>query len=103
MPMTFDETNFPARDRLNDRMVRQVKYTGPSSYAAGGDAFNTIQTGMGEVYAVVGATISNGSAIRVGWFDYTNQKLLWFVPNTGSEATGDLSAYSGMITIYGKG
>lgn len=102
MPMTFDETLFPARDRLNDRMVRQVKYTGPSSYAAGGDAIDKIQTGMGEVYSVLG-TISNGSAVRIGWFDYPNQKVMWFVPNTGAEATGDLSGYSGTLTFFGKG
>jgi len=101
--MTLSETSFPARDRLNDRMVRQVRYTGPAAYAAGGDAVNApTELGMGEVYAAVGS-ISNGTAVLVLWFDYTNQKLMWFVPNTGAEAAGDLSTYVGTLTFFGKG
>lgn len=101
--MTLDETKFPARDRWNDRMVRQVRYTGPAAYVAGGDPVNaTTELGMAEVYAVEG-TIGSGTAVRVPFFDYVNQKIQWFVPNTGSEASGDLSAYSGTLTFYGKG
>jgi len=102
--MTISETSYVARDRMNDRMLRQVKYTGPAAYVAGGESVNASNDlGMAEVYAVTGATIENGSAIRIGWFDYTNQKLKWYVPNTGAEASGDLSAYSGYITFFGKG
>lgn len=102
--MNLNETSFPARDRANDRLIRQVRYTGPAAYVAGGDPVNaSAELGMAEVYAVNGAVISNGSAIRVGWFDYVNQKIVWFVPNTGSEASGDISAYSGVLTFYGKG
>jgi hypothetical protein len=36
-------------------------------------------------------------------YNYTNQKLMWFVPNTGAEASGDLSGYVGTLTFYGKG
>ena len=106
--MTLSETSFPARDRMADRMVRQVRYTGPASYTAGGEAVNApTDLGMGEVYAVVG-NIGNASgvastAILVPHFDYASQKLQWFVPNTGSEATGSLTAYSGTLTFYGKG
>ena len=101
--MNISESSFPARDRLNDRMVRQVRYTGPNPYVAGGDAVNaSSELGMGEVYMAVGS-ISNGTALLLLFFDYTNQKLKWFVPNTGAEASGDLSAYVGTITFYGKG
>lgn len=108
--MTLNLTNpsFPARDRLNDRMVVQAKYTGPASYATGGDAYLPASgdlLGMGEVYAVAGAVISDGSAIRIGWWDYTNQKMLWFVPNTGAQVANavDLSTFSGYLTFFGKG
>lgn len=101
--MNLDETKFPARDRLNDRMVRQVRYTGPAAYAAGGDPLNpSTELGMAEVFAAVG-NISNGSAVLINTFHYTTQKLAWFVPNTGAEASGDLSAYVGTITFFGKG
>lgn len=102
--MTIDETKFVARERMNDRLARQVKYTGPASYVAGGDPVNaTTELGMAEVYGAADLIIGNGSSIRIGWFDYPNQKIQWFVPNTGSEATGDLSAYSGTIMFFGKG
>lgn len=106
--MTLSETSFPARDRLNDRMVRQVRYTGPAAYVAGGDPVNApAELGMAEVYAVHGEIGNVGgaasTAILVAHFDYTNQKLQWFVPNTGAQATGDLSGFSGTLTFYGKG
>lgn len=108
--MTLSETSFSARDRLADRMVRQVRYTGPASYAAGGDPVNApTELGMGEVYVVVGE-IGNVSgavstAIRLPHFDYANQKIQWFIPNTGAEVAGavDLSGFSGVLTFFGKG
>ncbi len=118
--MTLSETSFPARDRLNDRLVRQVRYTGPASYAAGGDPIASADLGalgMGNVYPVVGdiGTVGAGeirhvggavsTAVRVLHFDYANQKLQWFIPNTGAEvaAAVDLSGFSGVLTFYGKG
>lgn len=104
--MNISETSFPARDRLNDRMVRQVRYTGPASYATGGDPVAaTTDLGMGEVFAVTGSLIGSGSAVRLVFFDYTNQKLQMFVPNTGAEVANavDLSGFSGVLTFYGKG
>lgn len=103
--MTISFASFPARDRMNDRMVMQVRYTGPSSYVAGGESVLVPNDlGMGEVYSVQG-TIGNGSAVRIPHFDYANQKLQWFVPNTGAEVAGavDLSGFSGTLTFYGKG
>lgn len=103
--MTLNETSFPSRDRMSDRMVREVRYTGPASYATGGDPVNaTSDLGLGEIFGVYG-TISSGTAVRVPWFDYPNQKILWFVPNTGAEvaAAVDLSTFSGTLLFTGKG
>lgn len=108
--MNISESSFPARDRMNDRMVRQVRYTGPASYATGGESVNaTADLGMAEVYTVVGEIGNVGgavsTAVRVLHFDYANQKLQWFIPNTGAEvaAAVDLSGFSGVLTFYGKG
>jgi arginine/ornithine N-succinyltransferase beta subunit len=103
--MTLTETNFPARDRLNDRLVREVQYTGPASYATGGESVNAAaDLGMGEVYGVYGV-ISDGTGVRVPWLNYTTQKILWFIPNTGVQVANavDLSTFSGTLLFHGKG
>lgn len=103
--MTLTESNFPARDRWNDRLVREEQYTGPASYVTGGDPVNApTELGLGEVFGVYGI-ISDGSAVRVPFFDYTNQKILWFIPNTGAEvgAGVNLSTFSGTLLFTGKG
>ena len=103
MTGTVNLTNFPARDRWNDRLVQEVRYTGPASYVAGGDPIaGSDLAGGGEIYGVYG-TISSGSAVRIPFWDYANQKLQFFVPNTGAEASGDLSTFSGTLVFTLKG
>lgn len=103
--MTLTESNFPSRDRLNDRLVREVQYTGPASYATGGESVNaSADLGMAEVFGVYGV-IGDGSAVRIPFFNYTTQKIQWFIPNTGAEVANavDLSTFSGTLLFHGKG
>lgn len=103
--MNISVTSFPAYDRWNTRLVRELRYTGPASYVTGGDPVNaSSELGLGEVYGVYGI-ISSGSAILVPFFDYANQKILWFVPNTGAQVANgvDLSTFSGTLLFTGKG
>ena len=103
MTGTIAYTNFPARDRWNDRLAREVQYTGPASYVAGGDPIaGSDILGGGEIYGVYGI-LSSGSAVRLVFWDYTNQKLQLFVPDTGAEASGDLSTFSGTLLFTLKG
>lgn len=103
MTGTMTLTNFPFRDRMNDRLVREAQYTGPSSYAAGGDPISGPDNlGCGEIFGVYGM-ISSGSAVRIAFWDYTNQKLQFFVPDTGAEASGNLSTFSGTLLFTAKG
>lgn len=95
--------NVTKNDRMNDRLVREVQYTGPTSYPSGGDAIDgTTDLGSGEVWGVYG-TISSGSAVLIAWWDYVNQKLKFFVPNTGAEASGNLSTFTGTLLFTCKG
>lgn len=103
--MTLVETNFPARDRLNDRMVREAVVSGPASYTTGGDPVNGPSIlGMAEVYGVYGQ-LTNGTAVVVAAFSYAAQTVLFFVPNTGAQVANafDLSGYSGTLLFTGKG
>jgi hypothetical protein len=102
MTGTLTLTNFPFRDKFQDRLVREVQYAGPAAYVAGGDPIAGSDLGCGEIFGVYGI-LSSGSAVRIPWWDYTNQKLVLFVPNTGAEAAGDLSTFTGTLLFTCKG
>lgn len=104
--MPIDRTSSSAIEPFHDKSAgfqrRIFRYTGPSSYAAGGESLDPMTAfGLGRVAAVLGV-ISNGSAVRVLWWDKANSKLKAFVPNTGAEASGDLSGYSGTLEAIGQ-
>ncbi len=100
------EPAVPMRDKWMDRLVREVQgITGPLSYTTGGDPVSgPNDLGSGEIYGVYG-TISDGTAVLIPWWDYTNQKLKFIVPNTGSEVANatDLTAYVGTRLLTCKG
>lgn len=97
--------NFPARDRMNDRMIVEAAYTGPASYVTGGDPYVAgSDLPMGEIYNVLGV-ISNGTNIRIAVWDYTNQKLMFWDPAAGTQAANgaNLSGFTGTLLVTGKG
>ena len=90
-------------DRSASNERRLVPYTGPSSYATGGDSLTPESLALGKMVAVLGLVISNGTTVYWGVYDYTNKKILWYsatateVPN----AT-DLSGFTGRFEVVGK-
>ncbi len=90
------------QDKSSHYSRRILQYTGPASYSAGGDSLTPESIGLGRIDAFLTAIASNGSAVRLLTYDYTTKKVQWWVPNTGSEATGDLSAYTVRLEILGK-
>jgi hypothetical protein len=88
-------------DKSSHYQRRIFQYTGPASYVAGGDALPPESVGLGTIVAVLGPVAWNGSASRILAWDPTNKKIVWYVPNTGSEATGDLSAYKANLEVIG--
>lgn len=99
--MAIDYNSFPGRDKLGDRIVREVRYTAPAAYVAGGDGDVVNDLGLSQIYGVYG-TITNGTAVLITSWDFTAQKLKVLVPNTGAEASGNLSAYVGTLLFTGK-
>jgi len=103
--MTYDFTQFPVRDRMNDRLVREVICAGPASYATGGDNLSAPdELGLGEIFGVYGH-LSDGVTILQLWWNYTTQRLLLFVTSTGVEVANavNLSTFTGVLLITGKG
>jgi hypothetical protein len=74
---------------------------GPASYVSGGDGFAPSDLGMSTFDHVALGVAWNGTASRLLVYDKTNQKVIWVVPDTGAEATGDLSAYVADFLVLG--
>lgn len=105
--LTIGESRFPARDRLNSRMVKEISATGPVSYPLGGIRGLALALSLSEIYGAYGTLSGDdgfGSLIpvHVAW-DYPSQRLLCFY--AGSEMTdgGNLSGFTGTLLFTGKG
>lgn len=104
MAITAAQANLSAygqpMDLANTTRRAYPTFTGPASYTSGGEEGLAAVCRMGRVYTVLGV-ISNGTAIRVPYWNNATEKLMWFVPNTGAEASGDLSGYVGTLEVIG--
>lgn len=89
-------------DKSHHYQRRILKYTGPSTYVAGGDLVNPESIGLSKILVVAGLVASSGSAVRLLSWDAANKKIQWWVPNTGSEASGDLSTYTAYLEFIGN-
>lgn len=100
---TINRDAYPLEDRSGANERRIVPYTGPASYATGGDSLTPQSIKLSKIGALVGLIISNGTAILWGYYNQTSQKILWYSA-TGTEVTNatDLSAYSGRFEAIGK-
>lgn len=89
-------------DRSNSYSRRVLGYTGPASYATGGDSLTPEECQLGMIAAVLGLLISNGTTILWGFWNSSTKKILWYSA-TGTEVTNAtaLSAYTGRIEVIG--
>jgi hypothetical protein len=103
MPPTLVDTSFRSkRDVLSTHKAQFYVYSGPAAYVAGGDPFTGDDVGLGNIDAILGQVAWNGTATMLLVFNKTSGKIVWYVPDTGAEATGDLSAYSATIVVLGS-
>lgn len=98
---TLDLTSFRAEDGSNTKRRIQGIYTGPAAYVAGGDAITAVDIKLGQIHRISFGIAWSGTATRLVVYDYTNNKVVWYVPNTGAEASGDLSAYTTRFEAIG--
>jgi hypothetical protein len=100
---TLNQTTIQAQDATNTRIRRFGIYTGPASYATGGNAFTPAEVGMSRIEFLHINHPTNGSVVLLALYDYTNQKVKWFdlAGNETANAT-DLSAYTARYLAEGK-
>lgn len=93
---------FGGFDRTGSYSRRVLGYTGPTSYATGGDSLTPEECQLGKIAAVIGLTISNGTNVYTGYWNPSTKKVLWYSA-TATEITNatDLSAFTGRIEVIG--
>lgn len=90
-------------DRSATHERRVLSYTGPASYATGGDSLTPEEIALKGIAAIIGLTISNGTNVYFGYYNRSTKKILWYsatateIPN----AT-DLSGFTGRFEAIGK-
>lgn len=91
------------QDRSGSYSRRIFQYTGPTSYATGGDSLTPESIALGKIEALLGLFISNGTNTLSGFYNRTTKKILWYSA-TATEATNgsDYSAYTGVFEAIGK-
>lgn len=91
-------------DTTGAELLRVGRWTGPASYATGGEDVSPSVFGLGYVNAVVAAVITDGTSFRIGAWNITTGKLQWMVPNTNVEVANavNLSTFTGAIVVFGN-
>lgn len=99
---TLDTTTIPKHDASNTRIRKFVIYSGPASYATGGDSLTAASLGLGRLHMVIPTTATDGTDLRLLNYDHTAQAMKWF-DLAGAEiaALTDLSTYSARLEIVG--
>lgn len=91
------------RDLAGIRERRVFGYTGPASYATGGDACSANDMLLGTVEDVDDFIITDGTTYRQVTYNFTTAKFQIFVPNTNVEvaAAVNLSTFTGRFEAIG--
>jgi len=101
--MTLDLTVAPPFVESTQRR-QVVLYSGPASYATGGDPLDPADFRMGKVFAILGAVAANGTTPYLLHFDVATSTIFWYVASTGLEVAGavDLSGMTVRMEVVGQ-
>lgn len=93
----------PSRDMGHTTRRYMPTYTGPASYATGGDTGLLAALGVKTIVTVLG-TLSNGTAVLFVKYVHSTEKLLIFSLATGAEVANaaDISTYTGVLEIIAQ-
>lgn len=104
MVLAIGRTGFRDLDVAGIRLRRVVQLTGDTSYPTGGYSLTPGDVKLGVIEHFPTVAITDGTTIRIGVYNYTTQKLQFFVPNTNVEVANavDLSTFSARVEVIGK-
>lgn len=104
MPIDKSASAIPFYDKSADRQRRTFKYTGPTSYATGGDSLNLLSDlGLGQVHVVQAEPASNGTLVKAVVYNRSTGKFQWFDAAGTETANGtNLSGYTTYIEVVGR-
>jgi len=105
---TIDKTIGAYHDSSNARIRKIGGYTGPASYATGGDTITAAELGMARIELLQLGAATNGTLYRALVFIPTgttgNGVIRWLDATNGTEiaAGANLSTYSTRFEAIGK-
>ena len=100
--MSVNLTSFRAEDGSSTKNRIEGIYTGPASYATGGESITASQLKLGELQIVLFTLATNGTVVIVLAYDHTNAKVKAFDMAGAEIANGtDLSAYTARFEAIG--
>ncbi len=106
MAANVDFTKFRGEDGSNTKRRMQAIYTGPASYATGGDPFLPADIKLGQIdYLDLGtATDAPFTTAYTLVYDYVNQTIIWLVTTTGLQAAAatNLSGFTARFEAIGR-
>lgn len=100
---TLDLTTLQLQDASNTRIRRIGIYTGPASYATGGDSFTPANIAMGKIDMILFEHATNGTDLRLPRYERATAKVKWY-DLAGAEIANatDLSTYVTRFEAIGK-
>lgn len=100
---TISRDAFPISDKSDANERRILAYTGPTSYATGGDSLTPESIGLSKIGAVLGLVISDGTNVYWGFYNLSTKKILWYSATATEIANGtNLSTFTGRFEAIGK-
>ena|SRR3990172_3367246 len=98
------QTGVDPHDVSGSKIRKILQYTGPASYATGGETINAYDAGLGAIDEVLFAGAAyDGTDFRLVTWQASTGKVVWFVPNTNAQVANgtDLSAFIVQVEVIG--
>lgn len=102
---SFSVAGDDGRNVYGNRRSVTGTYTGPTSYVTGGDSITANDLGLSDIRQLdlgIAADASNANP-RLLRLNGAGTKIMWFVPNTGSEVANATNLSGFTASLYADG